>query len=59
LKKGVIPDVTGMGLRDAVFLLENNGLEVSYSGKGTIVKQSPEQGFPYSRGQKIHLTLER
>jgi cell division protein FtsI (penicillin-binding protein 3) len=57
LKKGIIPDVTGMGLRDAVFLLENRGLKVSYSGIGTIIKQSPEQGAPYNSGQKIHLTL--
>jgi cell division protein FtsI (penicillin-binding protein 3) len=58
LKKGIIPDVTGMGLRDAVFLLENRGLRVSYSGTGTVVKQSPEQGLAYNNGQKIHLTLE-
>jgi cell division protein FtsI (penicillin-binding protein 3) len=58
LKKNTVPDVTGMGLRDAVFLLENRGLKVSYSGLGTIVKQSLEQGAPYSSGQKIHLTLE-
>jgi cell division protein FtsI (penicillin-binding protein 3) len=57
LKKGIVPDVTGMGLRDAVFLLENRGLKVSYSGIGTIVKQSPEQGTPYHSGQKIHLTM--
>jgi cell division protein FtsI (penicillin-binding protein 3) len=57
LKRGIVPDVTGMGLRDAVFLLENRGFKVSYTGIGTIVKQSPEQGVPYSTGQKIHLTL--
>jgi cell division protein FtsI (penicillin-binding protein 3) len=58
LKKGIVPDVAGMGLRDAVLLLENRGLQVSYSGLGTVVKQSPEQGAPYNHGQKIHLTLE-
>ncbi|MDR0724404.1 MAG: PASTA domain-containing protein [Prevotellaceae bacterium] len=31
---------------------------MSYSGLGTVVKQSPEQGAPYNHGQKIHLTLE-
>ncbi|MDR0386149.1 MAG: PASTA domain-containing protein [Prevotellaceae bacterium] len=58
LKNGIVPDVTGMGLRDAVFLLENRKFKVSYSGTGTVVKQSPESGTPYSAGQKIHLTLE-
>jgi cell division protein FtsI (penicillin-binding protein 3) len=57
LKKGIVPDVTGMGLRDAIFLLENRGLKVSYSGIGTVVKQSPEQGAAYNPGQKIYLTL--
>jgi cell division protein FtsI (penicillin-binding protein 3) len=57
LKKGIVPDVTGMGLRDAVFLLENRGLKVSYSGVGTIIKQSLEHDIPYNPGQKIHLTL--
>jgi cell division protein FtsI (penicillin-binding protein 3) len=57
VKKGTVPDVTGMGLRDAIFLLENKELIVSYSGVGTIVKQSPEKGVPYNVGQRIHLTL--
>ncbi|MDR2285867.1 MAG: PASTA domain-containing protein [Prevotellaceae bacterium] len=57
LKRGIVPDVTGMGLRDAVFLLENRGFRVSYTGIGTVVKQSPEQGVTYGSGQKIHLTL--
>jgi cell division protein FtsI (penicillin-binding protein 3) len=58
LKAGIVPDVVGMGLRDAVFLLENRGLKVSYTGVGTVVKQSLEQGTRYNRGQKIALTLE-
>jgi cell division protein FtsI (penicillin-binding protein 3) len=57
LKKGVVPDVVGMGLRDAVFLLENRGLKVSYSGLGTVIKQSLEQGLKYNPGQKIHIDL--
>jgi cell division protein FtsI (penicillin-binding protein 3) len=57
VKRGTVPDVTGMGLRDAVFLLENRGLRVSYSGVGAVVKQSIEHGAAYSFGQNIHLTL--
>jgi cell division protein FtsI (penicillin-binding protein 3) len=59
IKKGTVPDVTGMGLRDAVFLLENRGLRVSYSGVGAVVKQSIEQGAAYRSGQNIHLTLDK
>jgi cell division protein FtsI (penicillin-binding protein 3) len=58
LKNGIVPDVAGMGLRDAIFLLENRGLKVSYSGLGKVVQQSLEQGTQYNSGQKIHLTLE-
>ncbi|MDR1886955.1 MAG: PASTA domain-containing protein [Prevotellaceae bacterium] len=57
VKRGIIPNVVGMGLRDALFLMENRGLKVSYSGIGTVVKQSPEHGVSYNSGQKIHLTL--
>ncbi|MDR3246381.1 MAG: PASTA domain-containing protein [Prevotellaceae bacterium] len=57
VKKGIIPDVTGMGLRDAVFLLENKDLKVSHSGIGRVVKQTPEPGASYNPGQKITLTL--
>jgi cell division protein FtsI (penicillin-binding protein 3) len=57
VKNGIIPDVTGMGLRDAIFLLENKGLRVSHSGIGTIVKQSPEKGASYNSGQRIYLVL--
>jgi cell division protein FtsI (penicillin-binding protein 3) len=57
VKRGTVPNVTGMGLRDAVFLLENRGFKVSYSGVGEVVKQSIEQGVAYSPGQNVHLTL--
>jgi len=57
VKKGIIPDVTGMGLRDAIFLLENKDLKVSYSGIGRVVKQTPEPGVSYNPNQKINLTL--
>lgn len=39
-RKGVVPDVIGMGARDAVYLLENTGLKVVLSGSGKVVSQS-------------------
>lgn len=55
--KGTVPDVTGMGLTDAVFILENAGLVVKVSGRGTIVKQSLSAGSKLYRGQTIILEL--
>ena len=35
-----------MGLRDALYLLENAGLRVKYDGIGTVKSQSIEPGTP-------------
>lgn len=44
--KNTVPDVRGMGLKDALFLLENAGLEVKIQGKGKVVNQSLPPGKP-------------
>ncbi|MBU1718471.1 MAG: transpeptidase family protein [Bacteroidetes bacterium] len=54
---GKVPDVTGMSLKDAIFLLENMGLRVKVSGKGEITGQSLKAGTKYTVGSGIHLTL--
>ncbi|MGC1392044.1 MAG: penicillin-binding protein, partial [Bacteroidales bacterium] len=36
IQQGLIPDVRGMSLRDAVYLLENTGLRVKINGKGKV-----------------------
>ena len=41
-----VPDVRGMGLRDALYLLENAGLRVDYDGIGTVKSQSISPGTP-------------
>lgn len=51
------PDVRGMGLKDAVYLLENSGFRVAVSGKGKVATQSFAAGRPYSKGQQILLML--
>jgi cell division protein FtsI (penicillin-binding protein 3) len=53
-----IPDVRGMGLRDAIKLLESRRLKVTYSGYGKIVSQSITAGSAPVEGQTIHLILE-
>jgi len=51
-----IPNVIGMGARDAVYLLENEGLKVTMSGFGKVKNQSILAGTK-PRGQNIHLKL--
>jgi len=54
---GLIPNVVGMGAKDAVFLLENAGLIVNMSGAGRVVSQSLPAGGRVSRGQSVLITL--
>lgn len=58
IEKGIVPDVTDMGLKDALFLLENEGYQVSFSGSGRVVSQIPEAGTALAAGHKITLTLK-
>ena len=39
-----VPNVVGMGLRDAVYLLESQGYKVEFKGHGKIVEQTPKAG---------------
>jgi cell division protein FtsI (penicillin-binding protein 3) len=57
LQRGLVPDVRGMSLRDAVYLLENSGLRVMYTGKGRVLRQSPEHGARYSVGSVVSLDM--
>ena len=52
-----IPDVRGMGAKDAVYLLEKLGLDVRIQGRGRVVTQSVLHGTPATRGRKITLVL--
>ena len=52
-----VPDVTGLGLKDAVYLLENMGLKVEAKGKGKVVYQSIVQNADFHKGQSINLQL--
>ena len=55
--EGAMPDVIGMAAMDALFLLENMGLEVEIQGKGKVVKQSLKAGNKVSKNQKVALRL--
>lgn len=54
---GRMPDVTGYGLRDAVYRLERMGLRVKAKGVGTVRQQSVAPGTSFKRGQTVVLTL--
>jgi cell division protein FtsI (penicillin-binding protein 3) len=57
IKPNQVPNVIGMGLRDALFLLENCGLQVKPIGKGTIKSQSIPAGTKSTNGQTIFIQL--
>jgi cell division protein FtsI (penicillin-binding protein 3) len=56
-RSNTIPDVKGMGLKDALYLLENKGLTVMVSGKGKVITQSMAAGTMIKPGQQIILML--
>ncbi len=47
-----IPNVCGMGARDAVFLIESRGVKCILHGRGKVVEQSLEPGH-YIKGKEI------
>ena len=53
----VTPNVVGMGLKDAVYLLENMGLKVTATGRGRIMHQSLNAGTYFNKNQNIALIL--
>lgn len=57
INKNYMPDVTGMGLKDAVYLLENNGLKVEVIGFGKVKEQSIPVGSTLVKGSKVTIKL--
>lgn len=57
ISRGLVPDVIGMTAKDAVYLIENSGMNVRLIGAGKIVKQSVKPGGQVYRGGLIELTL--
>ena len=53
----VTPNVVGMGLKDAVYLLENMGLKVTATGRGRVMNQSLTAGTNFNKTQTISLIL--
>jgi cell division protein FtsI (penicillin-binding protein 3) len=56
-ENGKVPNVIGMGLKDALHLLENAGLTVKINGAGKVQKQSIVEGSILQRGKEIIIVL--
>ena len=52
-----MPDVTGMGARDAVYLIEKRGVKTHIVGRGRVVNQSIAPGHAIKKGDACMLTL--
>jgi cell division protein FtsI (penicillin-binding protein 3) len=52
-----VPDVTGMGLKDAIYLLESRGMKVEVVGRGNVVRQSLAMGESITKGEQITVEL--
>jgi len=57
LSAGIMPNVVGMGAKDAVYLLEKAGLRVNIAGIGKVTRQSIPSGNKFSKGQTVALQL--
>ena len=53
----VMPKVVGLGLKDAVYMLENYGLKVTAGGRGKVIYQSLSEGTTFTKGEKINIQL--
>ena len=57
-REDITPDVTGMGAKDAVYMLESRGLKVKIHGRGKVKSQSYPAGKAVMKGAECVLTLE-
>lgn len=58
VSQSMMPDVRGMGMKDALYLLEQLGVKVMVSGKGTVVRQSIPAGTMIRKGMEVMLELK-
>lgn len=58
MEESLVPDVRGMGARDAVYLLEKMGLRINLTGSGKVVSQSFPPGQKLVKGTTITIRLQ-
>lgn len=54
----LVPDLSGMGLKDALFTIESIGMKCSYSGIGHVASQTPKAGSIIKEGETLKITLK-
>jgi len=57
-RKGVMPNVAGMGLKDALYLLGNAGLKTKVTGSGKVIRQSVQAGTKVGKGLLVDIQLD-
>jgi cell division protein FtsI (penicillin-binding protein 3) len=57
VKNKAMPNIKGMGLKDALFMLENLGLKVVVKGKGKVAGQSVQAGVQVVKGMVVYIEL--
>lgn len=55
---GKMPRVVGMGLKDAIYILESRGLRVGFTGHGRVTSQSVAAETTVRRGDYVQLVLK-
>ncbi|MDR1880251.1 MAG: transpeptidase family protein [Tannerellaceae bacterium] len=58
VQEQLTPSVVGMGAKDAVYLLEKAGLNVSMSGMGQVASQSIAPGRRVPKGETVYIVLK-
>ena len=58
MTKGIVPNVVGMPLNDAISLLENAGLRTKIEGHGTVRSQNIKAGSKLIKGTQITIVLK-
>lgn len=56
--KGTVPDVIGLGARDAIYQMESRGIRTQIYGRGKVVKQTLIPGTLIKKGATCSITLE-
>ncbi len=54
---GSLPNVKGLTIKDALYLLEQKGLKVNVKGKGRVIQQSLKPGSKVIKGKQIEIIL--
>lgn len=54
----LVPNVVGMGAKDAVYLIERTGMHAVVKGKGKVISQSLQPGIAVTKGGTMYIQLQ-